>query len=481
MKNKKSIKKTILLSAITAIAFGSIAVTTSYALFTDSAETNVTVTAGKVDVEVALGELSGTSPSAINADGTIPEDATSDIEPNDDGVLTFANGGTAKVSGNNVIISNIAPGDSVKVPLTFTNNSTIAIKYKGKYSVSGSSKYEVTFNGLDKRKWKSVEAGAALVEEGSDAYVTISLPTSAVDQEIEETTFNIGVEAVQGNAETRDILLVEGDTDEARQASFAKLLNELPAVGKSGQYDIELTAGNYYMPTLSNGETQSVTIYGSSDTVVKCNSISSGENKLWSYAKKSLVFDSVTVQGTDTWGYFGMQCASITYQNCTINNTITLYSPTTFTNCVFNKYGDYTTNKNEYCFYNYGATRVDVDNCKFYTSCKALKLYNAGVTEMNISNSYFHSDRSVEGKEKSVLDVGRDQNFTDSSTAVVTFTNNTQEGFYEGIIAEGANQKSSGSVWWADTDVNTNSNGNLKIIVDGVTQYDYKSGTYSAS
>ena len=130
MKNKKSMKKTILLSAITAIAFGSIAVTTSYALFTDSAETNVTVTAGKVDVSASAALTSVYSPTSINNDGTIANDSNAATFTSGQTTGTFANKGSVSIENNEVNLQGIAPGDKAVIKLDIVNNSSIKSKYR---------------------------------------------------------------------------------------------------------------------------------------------------------------------------------------------------------------------------------------------------------------------------------------------------------------------------------------------------------------
>lgn len=71
----KKFNKTILLSALAALAFGSVAVTTTYALFTSKEEATVEVTTGKVSVTAKVDTVTLYSPTLIATDGTI-SDAT---------------------------------------------------------------------------------------------------------------------------------------------------------------------------------------------------------------------------------------------------------------------------------------------------------------------------------------------------------------------------------------------------------------------
>ena len=57
MKKKKEVRRIVVLSALAALGFGSVAVSSTYALFTSESKTNVTVASGKVDVESTITDL----------------------------------------------------------------------------------------------------------------------------------------------------------------------------------------------------------------------------------------------------------------------------------------------------------------------------------------------------------------------------------------------------------------------------------------
>ena len=195
MKNKKSMKKTILLSAITAIAFGSIAVTTSYALFTDSAETNVTVTAGKVDVSATVSDL---KLSSLDVDRTTDN--------------SFTNGGTAVINGSSITLDKVSPGDKVTFKLAVTNSSTISTKYRTKLIAEDDDglfeALEFSIGGYTSQKvgaWALTDGVSEATSIGSYDECYVYLPDTVGDEyQGKSCTLSFTVEAVQGNATVKN-------------------------------------------------------------------------------------------------------------------------------------------------------------------------------------------------------------------------------------------------------------------------------------
>ena len=195
MKNMKK-TKTIMLSALAAVAFGSIAAGTTYALFTSEAEANVTVVAGKVSVKAAIQNL-----KLYSLDEESGEVAALDSQD------TFTNGGTVAIDGANVALSNITPGDRVEFELKVSNESTVAIKYR---TVVESLADAGLFSGLNiKIDSSEFDGGRAAseyrkLEVGSDPIVipvSIELPSDAGNGYQEKScSISCRVEAVQGNA-----------------------------------------------------------------------------------------------------------------------------------------------------------------------------------------------------------------------------------------------------------------------------------------
>lgn len=112
---KKQIKP-IILSAAAALAFGGIAVGTTFALFTSKDETTIQVNSGKVDVSsvasiVNVYELNNDQP----------------LVPSEQGVYTNSIGGTTSIEDNVVTLNNWAPGDKVVIDLQNLNKSTVSV------------------------------------------------------------------------------------------------------------------------------------------------------------------------------------------------------------------------------------------------------------------------------------------------------------------------------------------------------------------
>ena len=110
--------KTLILSAAAALAFGAVAVGTTYALFTSEAGAEVTVASGKVSIKSEILDLRLFS--LDEASGDIKE-----VEGN-----AFANGGTATVDGSDLALDKITPGDKVEFTIKLTNESNVDIKYR---------------------------------------------------------------------------------------------------------------------------------------------------------------------------------------------------------------------------------------------------------------------------------------------------------------------------------------------------------------
>ena len=115
----KKLTKTIMLSALAAVAFGGLAVGSTYALFTSEAETKLTVTSGKVAVKAEIQNL-----KLYSLDEESGEVVSLDSQSE------FTNGGTASIKDTNLVLSNITPGDKVEFELKVTNESTVDIKYR---------------------------------------------------------------------------------------------------------------------------------------------------------------------------------------------------------------------------------------------------------------------------------------------------------------------------------------------------------------
>lgn len=198
----KKLTKTLLISGMAALAFGSVAAGTTYALFTSEAKNDVTITVGKVSVSTKVELVEAYHPAGIDADGTI-SDSTNDVA-NSDLKVDIAEDG--KVS-----IGKMLPGDKVTLKVTPTNDSDVKIKYRETYEVvgnkvEGADLLKITGDEDMVKNWTVLEAGGEI-----DAYeVVIELPATETKR-VDEVTIKLGLEAVQGNAVVYDVAVNNED------------------------------------------------------------------------------------------------------------------------------------------------------------------------------------------------------------------------------------------------------------------------------
>ena len=113
-------KKKILLSSIMTIAIClCIIAGSTFALFTSTANMDITVTSGKVSVtaEAPQNSFKGTSLDVV---------ATKD----QNNVIHFTNGGTAELNGGILTVDRMTPGDFVEFTINGDNQSTVGIRYR---------------------------------------------------------------------------------------------------------------------------------------------------------------------------------------------------------------------------------------------------------------------------------------------------------------------------------------------------------------
>ncbi len=200
----RKINKTLILSAAAAVAFGAVAAGTTYALFTSEAEADIAVTSGKVAVKSEVLETSIQTKQLYETEFTDGKDAMF--------------GGKVSIEGNTVNLSNMVPGDAVKFSINVTDESTVATKIRSLISTSDDTglaealKIKIDgeeFPGLAVTQWEKVEAG----EGDRTVTVEIELPEETGDEYQDKTCSLVySVEAVQGNAATKDAVVVTPET-----------------------------------------------------------------------------------------------------------------------------------------------------------------------------------------------------------------------------------------------------------------------------
>lgn len=337
-------KKVILSSALTiALCLCTIAGST-FALFTDSSEVSVAVTAGKVEVEATLDGLLTYSMGEETAVAG-----------------SFVNGGTAAFTGEKaLVLDKVTPGDKVTFNVKIENNSNVSSSYRIKMTVLGGlagglvgkagESYTNTIPYTT--TWSNLSFGEEITLP-----VSIELPKEAGNEyQDKSATVVITVEAVQGNAE--GVAWIDDVYYESLDAALA--------AAEAGD-TVQLGYGDYVLPDLQD---VSLTFRGYGDgTVIDCT-------RVQNMSGSTLHFEEVAIKGINQ-NYIGYQhAAEVTYTDCTIYNRITLYADNVaFRGCTFMLSGDY--------IWTYGSDTVLFEDCDFIgANSKAILVYQENDTEV---------------------------------------------------------------------------------------------------
>ena len=164
----------------------------------------------------------------------------------------------------------------------------------------------------------------------------------------------------------------------------------------------------------------------------------------------SFIFKNLTIKAGEG-DFDGIVCDELTFENCTLTGSRSLYGKATFVNCVFEN-----TMANQYSIRTWGGTDVKFDKCTFNTNGKAILLYGrateAKPTNLIVTNCTLN-DRKNGAAGKAAIEIGNDYNATYS----LTITNSTVNGFAEG--------KNTGSKYWANK--NNMNAAHLSVTIDG--------------
>lgn len=203
MKKTNKTRKSILLASIAVVCFGAIAAGSTYALFTSKAETNVTVTTGKVSLTKSISDI-----KLYSLDN-------GEQKQLDSSSTEFTSGASFKYDTTTgaVTLDKFLPGDKVTFKITITNESNVNIKYRTVYKVLEDNGL---FNGL-KVTINSAEFDGYTTESNYEAWNLNDTSTKTLDVSIElpeevdnqysskSTSFSINAEAIQGNAKTEEV------------------------------------------------------------------------------------------------------------------------------------------------------------------------------------------------------------------------------------------------------------------------------------
>ena len=190
----KKTKQIILISVLTAVFCCSFVAGSTYALFTDEANTNIAVSSGTVDVKASI-----TRPGLYYDDGN---GNTSRSWPK--GNVTLA---------DNLGIVNMTPGCSVSFEVIVENSGTLATKwqvcinsdvdifnYVTFLTNDGEIEFEKTSNKVIATEWQRNEPPQVGKTAETVISVTIEFPYSAEETFLNATIY-VSVNAVQANAE----------------------------------------------------------------------------------------------------------------------------------------------------------------------------------------------------------------------------------------------------------------------------------------
>lgn len=295
------------------------------------------------------------------------------------------------------------------------------------------------------------------VELGSSAY-----PGTNYTANINNNTLGKGVNThtiahdenqtvnVNGNVS----VIAEGVVKDANGNYIASSNEGITNAISDGATTINLTQGNYVIPSSAKGKTLTIIGTGTPEDVkVAVTKVGTGgENCDYAFDGSTVTFEGITIT-TNSSTYIGYARCKGTYKNCVINGTYTLYGDSKFENCTFNVSGDV------YNIWTWGAPNATFDKCTFNSDGKAMLLYGTENTNLKIENSVFN-DKGGLTDLKAAIEIGND--YGTSYTLVV---NNTVVNGYE-INDKGIN---TGTTLWANK--NSMETDKLSVTIDGVKVY----------
>ena len=288
----KNAKRNVIVSSFMAIALCmSIVAGATFALFTSNSSVNIAITSGNVEVVATASDLVVYSPTSVN--GTEIVDRENAAKG-----LTFANGGTATLTGNELKLDNMTPGDKASFTITVENKSTVAVKYRTKLVCSeNDGLYSGLVYEIGGYKNTAVTDWQTLGDKGEIAKFDcfVELPVKAGSEyNNKKCTLEFVVEAVQGNAEI-------SYTDVAvTPETIANVdFTQSDAVYRFG-------AGSYVGTTL--------TVKNNSNTVFEADAAATFDNITIKYAanrygETDKSKSSMTVRGFNVTGVLDINCA----------------------------------------------------------------------------------------------------------------------------------------------------------------------------
>ena len=262
-----------------------------------------------------------------------------------------------------------------------------------------------------------------------------------------------------GRALTADDIRIEDTVIKVNGEYYASTVDGLNTAINNGATTINLTKGNYVIPSSAQGKTLTIIGTGTPEDVkVEVTKVGTGgENCDYGLDGSTVTFEGITIT-TNSSTYIGYARCKGTYKNCVINGTYTLYGDSKFENCTFNVSGDV------YNIWTWGAPNATFDKCTFNSDGKALLLYQEGTNTVNLTvKSCIFNDNGGLTSKKAAIEIG-DAPYGATPTYNVTVSGTTVNG-YE-INNEGIN---TGTTLWGNK--NSMPAERLNVTVDGTVVY----------
>ena len=285
---KKTTFKPIVLSALSALAFGAVGTAGTFALFTDKAETQITAEAGVIDVGTTASifkvfEYNGTE-GGLEVAATAEDNYTNSI-----------GGTTKKLQDGTFGLGKWAPGDRVQIKVNASNASTVKAKVRLKAVLSGEL------------------AGALVVKIGNDSFTTVELATQGartlvtdwLDCEPGVAPANFGIEVSFPNVGTEITANSQGENN-FYQGKSATLLVAYEAVQANAQTDGVLEAINSKLATAAYYDGNNQTMYAALKDL-NTDQVSAIQERgfVWK-AENDQFYETSSVQQGEEYKYFKM-------------------------------------------------------------------------------------------------------------------------------------------------------------------------------
>ena len=325
-------KKLILSSILSIVMCLSLICGATFALFTSEDKVNIAITSGTVKIEAYTSNLKTYSSTAKDVF----------VETDVNGV--FANTGTAAITGNQVTIERMTPGDKVTFTVDVKNSSNVTAKYRVlartyddtglteeiKVSFTDKNGKEISLlNGAGFTAWTRIDGITSTEAQIVDTItVAIELPWDAVKQGV-GCKYELAVEAVQGNADVVDPFTKVGER--SYEINNAEGLSLMPQIAKSHNTNGELFVsfkltndvdmnGYEYNPT----NQQFLNFDGGNHTISNLTAgvAQRGESGLFGYAANvsNVTLENVSVEGSQAGLVMGRNVGA-KISNVTIKGT----------------------------------------------------------------------------------------------------------------------------------------------------------------